>query len=408
MNQAATIEKESLWGRDFILVCVNNFLAFFSVYLIIPILPLFLEEEMGYSNFLIGALMSMMVMAALLRPFLGSVSDIRGRKAILVWGTFLLGASTFPYVAFTTALPLFVVRLLNGIGLAAFHTAAYAMVGDLVPQSRRLHGIAIFFISVDAAIGLAPIVAEEIRVHWGYNVVYIIAGIVAMLAFLVSLFIREAKKSGRAVGTSGRMWMKPTSLQRAIFILVAGYTLTLGVLSTFIVLSSKEVGIEDGELFFTVFAATLIIFRLVVGKRADWFPRRPLILISGIIVLVGMVVIAYSHSLTLLILGSLVYALGFAYLPTTLSALLLDHTRVADWGVMLGMFMAVFDIGIGVGSLAMGPIADAWNYTAMYLAGGAIAFITLVYFFLSTSELKGERGGKREEEGPPIAPYTET
>lgn len=407
MNQAATVEKDTLWGRDFILVCVNDFLAFFSVYLIIPILPLFLEEEMGYSNFLIGALMSMMVVAALLRPFLGSISDIRGRKAILVWGTFLLGASTFFYVAFSTALPLFVVRFLNGIGLAAFHTAAYALVGDLVPQSRRLHGIAIFFISVDAAIGLAPIVAEEIRVSWGYNAVYIVAGIVAMLAFLVSVFIRETKKGGQTIGTSGRIWMKPTSLQWAIFILVSGYTLTLGVLSTFIVLSSKEVGIEQGELFFTVFAATLIIFRLVVGKRADWFPRRPLILISGIIVLAGLAVIAYSSSLTLLILGSLVYALGFAYLPTTLSALLLDHTAVGDWGVMLGMFMAVFDIGIGVGSFAMGPIADAWSYTAMYMASGAIAVLCLVYFFMRTSELKGERGTGRGEESPPVSPYTE-
>jgi len=397
LNQAITVDKNSPWGRDFTLVCVNDFLAFFSVYLIIPVLPIFLEEEMGYSNFLIGALMSMMVVAALLRPFLGSVSDIRGRKTILVWGTFLLGASTFLYAAFSTALPLFMVRFLNGIGLAAFHTAAYALIGDLVPQSRRLHGIAVFFISVDAAIGLAPIVAERIRVSWGYNAVYIIAGVIAMLAFLVSLSIRETKRGGRTIGTSRRMWKTPTSLQRSIFILVAGYTLTLGVLSTFIVLSSKEAGIEQGELFFTVFAATLIIFRLVVGKRADLWPRRPLILASGIIVLIGLAVIAYSPNLPLLILGSLVYALGFAYLPTTLSALLLDRTPPGGWGVMLGMFMAVFDMGIGVGSFAMGPIADAWSYTAMYLAGGAIALLCLAYFYLRTSELKGPGAGGEEK-----------
>lgn len=386
MSQAAAAKAETLVGRDFVLICVNNFLAFFSIYLIVPVLPIFLEEQ-GYSNFLIGALMSMLVVAALLRPFLGRASDIRGRKFILVWGTLLLGVTNFLYIAFSTAVPLFLVRLLNGFGLAAFHTAAYAMIGDLVPPSRRLHGIALFFISVDAAIGTAPIAGEFIRTSWGYTPVYLLAGAMAVLAFLVSLLIREGNGGGGHVGVAARLLIKPNPLQKAIFLATMGYTLTLGMVSTFIVLSSREVGIEQGELFFTVFAATLIIFRLAVGKRADWWPRRPLILISGIVVLAGLAIMAYSSNLPVLILGSFIYALGFAYFPTTLSALLLDHTPISNRGVILGLFMAVFDVGIGLGSLAMGPIADLWGYTAMYLAGGVIALLCLAYFQLRTAGL---------------------
>ncbi|MDY6795508.1 MAG: MFS transporter [Actinomycetota bacterium] len=383
-------EKERLVGRDFLLICTSNTLAFSSIYLIIPVLPLFLEDIKGYSNFLIGTLMSMLVVGALLRPYLGRASDIRGRKELLVWGTLLLGVTNFLYAGFQTAAPLFVVRLVNGLGLAAFHTASYALIGDIVPAARRLHGIALFFISIDTAIGAAPLVAEAMRKAWGYDVVYYLAGGLALLAFAVSNLVHETRKEGATETARKRTWIMPDPLQRAIFLMTTGYTFTMGALSTFVVLSTREVGINEGELFFTVFAATLIIFRLGVGKRADWWPRRPLILVSGIIVLAGLATIAFSSNLFTFILGCLIYALGFAYVPTTLSALLLDHTPTGDRGVMLGFFMAIFDVGIGLGGVAMGPIADAWGYPAMYLVAGAVALLCLSYFLLHTTRLREE------------------
>lgn len=385
MSEKTDLEPRRLLGRDFLLVCASNFLAFFSIYLIIPVLPLFLEEERGYSNFLIGALMSMLVVAALLRPFLGRASDLRGRKFLLVSGTLLLGITNFLYIAFQTALPLFFVRFINGLGLAAFHTSSYAFVGDLAPPSRRLQGIALFFISVDLAIGGAPLVAEIIKDAGGYNPVYLLAGALALLAFLCSLTVREAKRSEFSTGTISLFRARPNRLQGAIFLATAGFTLTLGALSTFIVLSAKESGSGQGELFFTIFAATLITYRLLVGRRADRWPRRPLIAFSGVLALGGLVVIALSSHIVVLILGTLVYALGFAYIPTTLSALLLDHTSTRNRGVMLGVFMAVFDVGIGLGGLALGPVADVWGYPAMYVVSGGVALVGLVYFLLATA-----------------------
>ncbi len=372
--------KEPLLGRDFLLICASNFLAFFSLYLIIPVLPLFLEER-GHSNALIGALMSVAVVAALLRPALGRAGDRRGRKAIFAGGILLLAFSNLLYAAFTSVAALFWVRLLNGCGLAAYHTSAYAMVGDLVPRARRLEGIGILYISFDSAIALAPPVAEVLKNHLGFNAVYLMAGIVAFLSFALALAVRERREPHPLPrrGLRQRAWPQP--LQVAIYTLTAGYTLTLGALSTFIVLSAAENGINQGELFFTVFAVTLIAFRLSAGKRLEGLPRRTLIMLAGCTALIGLAIIAVSRNLVVFILGSMVYALGFAYIPTALSALLLDHTPEERRGSVLGIFTAAFDLGIGAGSLAMGPVADAWGYPAMYAVSGIVALASTVYFF---------------------------
>ena len=378
--------QDRLLSRDFALICLSNSLAFFSIYLIVPILPTFLEGQ-GYSNSVIGPLMAMATVAALLRPLFGRAADLRGRKMILLAGTLLLGVSTFFYISFTAALPLFFIRFLNGVGLAAFHTAAYAIIGDLAPTSRRLQAIALFYISVDITIAIAPVVAENMEVAWGYNPVYLLAGCLAMLAFFCSMLVRETRGEEHRAQRGTLSRIRITSLQWAIYVITMGFTLTFGMLQWFIILSSEARGIEQGELFFTVFAATLIAFRLGVGKRADWWPRRPIILASAMISLGGLAVIAYAGNLAVLLVGTFVFALGFAYLPTTLSALLLDHTPVSDRGAALGIFMAVFDVGIGLGGIALGPLADLWGYTTMYLCGGGLALLTLAFFLLRTATM---------------------
>jgi predicted MFS family arabinose efflux permease len=46
--------------------------------------------------------------------------------------------------------------------------------------------------------------------------------------------------------------------------------------------------------------------------------------------------------------------------------------------------MAVFDLGIGLGGIILGPLADLWNYTTMYLVAAAISLAGLVYFLIGS------------------------
>ncbi len=373
------MNKDSLLGRDFIIVLSCNFLSFFSIYLIVPILPLYLEQK-GYSNSLIGALMSMMVVAALARPLLGRLSDTLGRRHILLAGTLVLAATNFLYAAFDVALPLFLVRFFNGFGLAAFNTAAYALVGDLAPPAKRLQGVAAFFISVDAAIAVAPPLAEAMKSRLGYDSVYLLAGVVGLISFLLATAAPKAGKRGPENPSNQEVGRENPSPNWPIYATTGGFTITIGALTTFVVLSSQDAGYGRGELFFVVFALTLIAFRLAAGRWAERLPRLLLISVSGTVAFIGMVTLAIARSLSLFLLGSFVYALGIAYVPTTLSALLLDRTSPEKRGLALGIFMAVFDLGVGLGGLALGPLADAHGYTVMYLvaAGISLAGLTLL------------------------------
>ncbi|HLP04154.1 MAG TPA: MFS transporter, partial [Paludibacter sp.] len=77
------IPKDKLWTPSFVSACIGNFLLFFSFYLLVPILPLYLIEVFNSSKLLVGFVLSSYTLAALLiRPFAGFVLDMLYRRPI--------------------------------------------------------------------------------------------------------------------------------------------------------------------------------------------------------------------------------------------------------------------------------------------------------------------------------------
>ena len=61
-----------LWSRNFILVSLGNFLMYNAFYMLLPILPLYLANELHASESMIGTILSLYTIAALVtRPIAG-------------------------------------------------------------------------------------------------------------------------------------------------------------------------------------------------------------------------------------------------------------------------------------------------------------------------------------------------
>ena len=87
----ATVSKDKLFTRSYILVCVANFLTSFSFFLLVPTLPFYLADVYGVSSDVVGLVLSCYVVAVLcIRPFAGFVADIFPRKRVYIISYMLL------------------------------------------------------------------------------------------------------------------------------------------------------------------------------------------------------------------------------------------------------------------------------------------------------------------------------
>jgi EmrB/QacA subfamily drug resistance transporter len=117
---------------------------------------------------------SYMVASTVFVPIYGKLSDLYGRKRIILFGigVFLL-ASVLCGLA-QTAGQLIVCRALQGMGSASLFTSAFAVVADLFPPSERGKYTGLFGGVFALASIIGPLAGGFITDHWGWHWVFLI------------------------------------------------------------------------------------------------------------------------------------------------------------------------------------------------------------------------------------------
>jgi MFS family permease len=124
--------------RQLVLICVTQFMAWAGFGAILPFLPVFLNEQAGAPVWMIGVIASSYYVGTFLFSTpLGRLSDVIGRKPVILTGAITYTVATFLFV--TTKDPWYFVlfRLLEGIGAAAAGPAGNAFVADITAEEER-------------------------------------------------------------------------------------------------------------------------------------------------------------------------------------------------------------------------------------------------------------------------------
>lgn len=117
---------------------------------------------------------SYLVSSTVLVPVYGKLSDLYGRKPIIVFGVVVfLGASVLCAVSQTTW-QLIGARALQGVGSASLFTSAFAVVGDLFTPAERGRYSGLFGAVFGVSSLIGPLLGGFITDHWGWHWVFLI------------------------------------------------------------------------------------------------------------------------------------------------------------------------------------------------------------------------------------------
>ena len=126
-----------------------------------------------------------------------------------------------------------------------------------------------------------------------------------------------------------------------------------------------------------------IVAALLFGFMAQRFGERAVFAGGLLLMTVGSLAAAATGGLATMGLARAVAGAGAVVLTVLQSKVLADRFRGTAFMIALATMLGAFPIGIGVGQLAHAPIAEAWGWRSVFIAGAGPAALALVLLLVS-------------------------
>lgn len=367
-----TEKLERLWNRDYCVAMAGNFMMFFAFYLLTPLLPIYLDEQFGASKDMIGMVLSGYVIAALIvRPFSGFIVDSFDRKKVLMCCFFLFFICFTGYIGAGTLLMFAIVRTLHGLPFGATTVANSTAAIDTLPSSRRNEGMGFYGLSNNLAMAVAPSAGIWIYQATGnFALLFWISLTVALAGFGCAAAIKLPRR--RPVEGKPPMSLDHFFLTRAwlmaLNILLFG--LCWGVMSNYVAIYAKEeMGITDGTgIFFAILSGGLVISRLYGARKL----RRGLLTENAVegalLSSVGFTLFALAPGQWAFYLSAFLVGLGNGRMYPAFLNMFISVARHDQRGTANSSILTSWDLGMGIGILLGGVLAEFISYTAAFWA----------------------------------------
>lgn len=377
-----------------LLLCV--FCSLLGVGIVSPLLPLY-AEAMGASGVLLGMIFSSFTITrAVVIPIIGPLSDRRGRKLFLLIGFGGFTVATLGYLLATSPLHLIVTRAIQGATAGMMLPIARAFIGDLCPRGEegKWQGIAnaAFF----GGFGVGPLIGGPIAEWYGYNTAFYVMGIICLLSFLLALrFLPESRS--RQGGGGHRSMTEPFRLVhtngmfRGLSAYRAGLALARGCFMTFLPLfaaSSLKIGVGLIGAMLACHNLLRAAVQPYFGGLADRFNKRTLVIVGAILQILFFILIPHEYSYWQLLMLVAFGGIAAAVAMPALTALYTEQGRTSGMGTAMSMEMLAMAIGMGIGPILGGVVADALNVASVFYFSAGVQLISLALFFTLTRDYR--------------------
>jgi len=365
-----------------------NFSLFFAFYVLTPLLPLYLSEHFGATKDMIGLVLSGYTITALvIRPFSGYMVDSFPRKTVLMiaFGAFAIFFAG--YLAASTLLLFTIVRTLHGGPFGTLTTANATVAIDVLPSSRRTEGIGYYGLSNNLAMALAPTIGIWIfQLTKSFEFLFWLALVVACAGWLVDATVKLPSKE---------IIRNKTKLSLDRFFLLRGWLLGLnmvafgfsfGVLSNYLAIYGKEVmGITGGTgTYFLLCSIGLMASRLQ-GSKALRQGRVTYNAGSGMVIsLVGYTLFILVPNDVGYYGSALLIGLGNGHMWPAFQNMTINVAQNNQRGTANSTILISWDIGMGLGILLGGVIAEYFGYGAAFWTVVAVNATGVLTFFAAT------------------------
>jgi MFS family permease len=374
-------------GRLYLLTAVL-FVAYLCVAIPLPIVPVYVTGQLGFSNLWAGLGVGIAFFSTVVtRGYGGTLADRRGAKLAVARGLVVYIAGTLitavagllsgtPLAAF---LVLLAGRLLLGLGESLVGVGISAWGVSLVGPARAAGVLALIGSAIYAALAVGGPIGLILYDRFGFTGAMAISALLPGIGLLMIWRMNDVAAHPGAVrppfwNVIGKIWW------HGIVVCLQG--IGFAAIGAFFVLYFLDRNWSHAGLGLTAFGCGFVLARLVLGRLPDRVGGLPVAIGSLGVEAVGQIMIWGSSDPSVALAGAFLTGLGcsmvFPAMGREVVHLVEPHLR----GTALGGYAAFQDVAYGLTGPIVGLLADRAGYNSIFLVGAMAAACGLVIALL--------------------------
>lgn len=295
--------------------------------------PAFVRDlGIDYNNTTWTAL-SMSISTATFAPILGKLSDVIGRKITLLLGILIFILGNIMTAIAPSLIFMLVARFVVGVGSAAVAPVVIAYIVGEFPKDKISGGFSLYMLISSVAVIFGPTLGGIVINRWGWRVMMWICVAISAIVFLLCFLFNKERKMPKS-SLSGFDGLG------SAFVLIF-FSLVLCVPSF-----GQNFGWSSIAFIFVLIAALISLVILILVERKA---RTP--------ILEGSFMRRRSFALSIV---ALFLTQGLMQANMTNLIVFVNYTQPEN-SVISGYAISIMYIGMSLGSILLGPLADKFE-----------------------------------------------
>ncbi|MDI6897882.1 MFS transporter [Methanocella conradii] len=401
-----------LRDRQIMVLFISMFIFTLGFGIIVPVLAYF-TRDMGATSLDVGILMALFsAMEFLFAPLWGRISDLIGRRPVILMGLFGFGVS-FTITGFSTQLwMVYVSQTLAGVCASGIFPSVTAYIADITDHEGRIRLMGM----LGAASGLGIIIGPSISsvcAIWGLNVPFFAAAAIAMATFVFgAMFLPESKKSGwptaRAKKTPLISSLKTPlgGLFFMMFFVSFAMACIDGTLSYYVMdkfglseaasrmpvlgASVMLTGPNVTGITFTLMGAISVVCQgILIGRVVQRIGEEKTIMAGLAMIAVGMALLVGVFDLATLLLCNCLISIGMGFVSPCVNTLVSKRTDAERQGSTMGVLGSFNSLGRILGP-TVGGLVYMFSVAILYFGSAAIAALSALGIRIWMDKMRGD------------------
>ncbi|MBR2649777.1 MAG: MFS transporter [Sediminibacterium sp.] len=385
MSLSNSTSNHRFFTFQFALLCLSNVLFATSFNMMIPELPGYLTMLGGaeYKGLIIALFT---LMAGISRPFSGKLTDTVGRVPVMIFGSLTCVVCSLLYPVLTSVAGFLFLRFIHGFSTGFKPTATAAYGADVVHESRRGEAMGALAIGYTLGSSVGPVVGSYFVARYGYDTMFYASSIFALGSVVILYNVKETllepeKFRPHLLRVKRNEIFEKTALLPAITTVLLCFS--IGTVLTIAPDLSEHLGLHNKGIFFAFFTIASLVIRFLTGKLSDKIGRIPMLIMSAFALIIAMGILAFANSVTMMLIGSVIYGLSWGVSTPTITAWTIDLASPETRGKAIASMYIALEVGIGGGALVSAAIYqnNPANFIYAFSLPGILAIITTLLLY---------------------------